>query len=141
VKENTRKYYWTGRITTKTGDVYDFEQNDIVRGSGYITSRCFGSTEIELGTVYASELGIFLLSEIDRYTLEDAMVTLSYYLQIEGGTYEEVPMGILEMSESNRQAKCLEIKANDYMLRFEKNFNGFGDIGTAFDFVNLCCQA
>ena len=141
VKANTRKYYWTGRITTKAGDVYDFDQNDIVRGSGYITSQCCGNTEIELGTVYASELGISLFSEIDRYTLEDAMVTLSYHLQIEGGTYEEVPMGIFEVSEANRRAKCLEIKAYDYMLRFEKNFNGFETIGTAFDFVNLCCQA
>lgn len=141
VKANTRKYYWTGRITTKAGDVYDFGQNDIVRGSGYITSQCCGNTEIELGTVYASELGISLFSEIDRYTLEDAMVTLSYHLQIEGGTYEEVPMGIFEVSEANRRAKCLEIKAYDYMLRFEKNFNGFETIGTAFDFVNLCCQA
>lgn len=141
VKANTRKYYWTGRITTKAGDVYDFDQNDIVRGSGYITSQCCGNTEIELGTVYASELGISLFSEIDRYTLEDAMVTLSYHLQVEGGAYEEVPMGIFEVSEANRRAKCLEIKAYDYMLRFEKNFNGFETIGTAFDFVNLCCQA
>lgn len=141
VKANTRKYYWTGRITTKAGAVYDFDQNDIVRGSGYITSQCCGNTEIELGTVYASELGISLFSEIDRYTLEDAMVTLSYHLQVEGGTYEEIPMGIFEVSEANRRAKCLEIKAYDYMLRFEKNFNGFETIGTAFDFVNLCCQA
>lgn len=141
VKANTRKYYWTGRITTKAGDVYDFDQNDIVRGSGYITSQCCGNTEIELGTVYAAEMGISLFSEIDRYTLEDAIVTLSYHLQVEGGGYEEVPMGVFEVSEANRRAKCLEIKAYDYMLRFEKNFNGFETIGTAFDFVNLCCQA
>ena len=50
VKQNTRKYYWTGRITVKGGTVYDFGQDDIVKGSGYITSQCCGSTEIELGT-------------------------------------------------------------------------------------------
>jgi hypothetical protein len=27
------------------------------------------------------------------------------------------------------------------MLRFEKDFNGFQTVGTAFDFVNLCCKA
>ena len=53
VKANTRKYYWTGRITTTAGTVYDFDQEDMVKGSGYITSQCCGSTEIELGTVYA----------------------------------------------------------------------------------------
>lgn len=141
VKANTRKYYWTGRITTKGGVVYEFDQDDMVKGSGYITSQCCGSTEIELGTVYAAEMGISLFSDIDRYTLEDAIITLSYHLQVAGGSYEEVPMGIFEISEANRKAKCLEIKAYDYMVRFEKAFNGFEAIGNAFDFMNLCASA
>lgn len=70
VKANTRKCYWTGRITTTAGAVYEFDQDDMVKGSGYITSQCCGSTEIELGTVYAAEMGISLFSEINRYTLE-----------------------------------------------------------------------
>ena len=74
VKANTRKYYWTSRITTTAGTVYEFDQNDMVKGSGYITSQCCGSTEIELGTVHAAEMGISLFSEINRYTLEDAKV-------------------------------------------------------------------
>ena len=76
VQENTRRYYWTGRITTTKGASYEFGADDIVKGSGYISSQCCGSTEIELGTVYATEMGITLLSDIDRYTLEDALVEL-----------------------------------------------------------------
>lgn len=57
VKANNRKYYWTGKITTTAGTVYNFDQEDMVKGSGYITSQCCGSTEIELGTVYAAEMG------------------------------------------------------------------------------------
>ena len=64
------EFYWTGRITTKDGAVYEFGNGDIVKGSGYITSQCCGSTEIEIGTVYAAEMGLALLSEIDRYTLQ-----------------------------------------------------------------------
>ena len=105
VQENTRRYYWTGRITTKKSGVYEFGADDIVKGSGYISSQCFGNTEIELGTVYSSEMGMF------------------------------------EVSEANRTAKCLEIKAYDYMLRFEENFNGFETIGNACDFIELCCKA
>ena len=82
VQENTRKYYWTGKITTKNGVVYDFGASDIVKGSGYISAQCCGSTEIELGTVYAAEMGITLLSDIDRYTLEDAIVELFYHLRM-----------------------------------------------------------
>jgi hypothetical protein len=140
VQENTRKYFWTGRITTKAGVVYEFGAEDIVKGSGYISSQCCGSTEIELGTVYASELGITLLSEVDRYTLEDALVELWYHLQLTDGSYEEVPMGIFEVSEANRTVKCLELKAYDYMLRFEKSFNGFETVGNAYDFMELCSK-
>ena len=129
VKANNRKYYWTGRITTTAGTVYEFDQDDMVKGSGYITSQCCGSTEIELGTVYAAEMGISLFSEINRYTLEDAKVELFYHLQVAGGSYERIPMGIFEVSEANRKAKCLEIKAYDYMVRFEKAFTSLDRCG------------
>lgn len=76
VRQNTRKYEWHGTITTKGGRVYEFGAKDIVKGSGYIKWQCCSDTEIELGTVYAAEMGISLFSEIDRYTLEDAVVRL-----------------------------------------------------------------
>ena len=159
VQENTRTYYWTGKITTKNGVVYNFDAEDIVKGSGYISSQCCGSAEIELGTVYSAEMGITLLSDIDRYTLEDALVELTYHLRISrsrdsadldedydqtvesDGIYEAIPMGVFEVSEANRTVKCLELKAYDYMLRFEKDFNGFETVGKAYDFIHLCCEA
>ena len=141
VQENTRNYYWTGEIRTKGGAVYPFGYEDIVKGSGYITAQCCGSAEIELGTVYAAEMGITLFSQVDRYTLEGAEVQLSYHLRLADGSFEEVPMGIFEVSEANRTAHCLELKAYDYMLRFEKSFNGFETVGNAYAFLNLCCRA
>lgn len=141
VQENTRNYYWTGKITTKSGTVYEFTNKDIVKGSGYISSQCCGSTEIELGTVYSSEMGITIFSEIDRYTLEDGLIELFYHLRLPDGTYEEVPMGVFEISEANRHIRCLEIKAYDYMLRFEKDFNTTDTIGNAFEIISLCCKA
>lgn len=141
VQENTRRFFWTGRITTKAGAVHAFGNEDIVKGSGYISGQCCGSTEIEIGTVYAAEMGITLFSEIDRYTLEDAKVELFYHLRLGNGSFEEVPMGIFEVSEANRTLHCLEIKAYDYMLRFERNFNGFETVGNAYAFLALCCKA
>lgn len=140
VQENTRRYYWTGKITTKVGVVHEFSEKDIVKGSGYISSQCCGNTEMELGTVYAAEMGITLFSEIDRYTLEDALVELFYHLLV-GETYETVPMGVYEVSEANRTIRCLEIRAYDYMLRFEKDFNITETIGNAYEIIMLCCKA
>lgn len=39
------------------GAVHEFGYEDIVKGSGYISCQCCGNTEIELGTVYAAEMG------------------------------------------------------------------------------------
>ena len=141
VQGNTRRYYWTGKITTAAGVVYEFTQADIVKGSGYISGQCCGSSEIELGTVYAAELGISLFSQIDRYTLEDAKIEMLYHLRLADGSYESVPMGIFVVSEANRTAHLLELKAYDYMLRFERDFNGFETVGTAYGFLELCAKA
>ena len=141
VQINTRKYYWTGKITTTAGLEYPFTQKDIVKGSGYITAQCCGNSEIELGAVYAAEMGISLFLDIDRYTLEDAEVELSYHLRLADGTYEAVPMGIFEVSEANRTVHVLELKAYDRMLRFDRAFNGFETIGTAYGMMALCSTA
>lgn len=141
VQENTRRYYWTGKITTKAGVVHEFSEKEIVKGSGYISAQCCDSNEMELGTVYASEMGITLFLDVDRYTLEEAKVELFYHLELEDGSWEEVPMGIFEVSEANRKIKCLDIKAYDYMLRFDEPFNGFETVGNAYDFMELCSKA
>lgn len=141
VQENTRRYYWTGRITTKAGVVHEFTEKDIVKGSGYISSQCCGSTEMELGTVYAAEMGITLFLSVDRYSLEGATVELFYHLCLADGIYESIPMGVYEVSEANRMVKCLELKAYDYMLRFEEDFSGTSTAGTAYEIIMLCCGA
>lgn len=104
VQENTRSYYWTGKITTTGGAVHEFGYEDIVKGSGYISCQCCGNTEIELGTVYAAEMGITLFSQIDRYTLEDAKVELFYHFKLADGSYEKIPIGVFEAIEANRLA-------------------------------------
>lgn len=52
--------------------------------------------------MYSAELGITLYSDIDRYTLEGAEITASFFLKVDGEKYEEVPMEIYEISEANR---------------------------------------
>ena len=91
----------------------------MARGSGYIVGQCCGGTEIELGGVYSAELGITLYSDIDRYTLEGAEIKISFFLKVDGEKYEEVPMGIYEISEANRTLSCIAIKAYDRMLCFD----------------------
>lgn len=135
IDQNSRNYYWTGSITTKNNHTYTFENKDIVKGSGYITRQCCGSNEIELGTAYAAEMGITLLSDIDRYTLDDAQIRLFFHLVLNDGTIETIPMGVFEVTEANRTIRCLELKAYDFMLRFDKNLNLNASSGSAYSFL------
>ncbi len=140
IRDSTRKYYYSGKIITKDGTEHPFENKDIVKGSAYVTNQCCGNSEIELGSVYSAEMGITLYSNIDRYTLEGATITLSFFLLLDDETYEEVPLGIFEISEANRTINCLSIKAYDYMLRFDKAFNSTVSSGTAYEFLSLACE-
>ena len=139
VQENTRKYEWSGKITAKKGTVYEFTSKDIVKGSGYITRSCCGNNEIELGSVYASEMKITLFLNVDRYSLEDAIVELFYSLTLEDGSVETIPMGVFEISEANRHVKTIELVGYDYMLRFDKSA---GDMtsGYPYDFLTFACE-
>lgn len=140
IAQNARSYYWTGSITTTGGEVFEFTGEDIVKGSGRIVRQCCSNTEIELGGVYASELNITLYSQINRYTLDKAEVRLTFHLLV-GDSYEQVPMGVFEVSEANRTVSCLELKAYDYMLRFDKSFPADLTSGKPFDLLTLACDA
>lgn len=139
IQDNTRSFSWSGTITTTSGKVYPFENKDIVKGSGYVSRQCSGSSEIELGSVYAAELGMSLFSDIDRYSLENAEVKLVFHMFLPNDTVEDVPMGIFYVAEANRKIKTLEIKAYDAMLNFDKAYSEAQSSGYPYDFLTAMC--
>lgn len=141
ITKPSRCFSWSGKIVTKDKKEYLFENKDIVKGSGYVTRQCSSSSEIELGTVYSAELGISLFSDIDRYTLEDACVTLNFHLQLESGGMETIPMGVFYIAEANRRVKTLEIKAYDAMLKLDKNFNKGLSSAQPYDFLTILSKS
>ena len=137
IKSNTRKYYWTGTITTSDKKTYEFRNEDIVKGSGYISRQCCGNSEIELGSVYAAELGISLFCDIDRYTLDGAEIKLWFHLVLSDGNTESIPMGVFYVAEANRRIKTLELKAYDGMLNLDKAFNKGLSSASPYEFISL----
>ncbi|MFI3201881.1 MAG: hypothetical protein R3Y54_10240, partial [Eubacteriales bacterium] len=138
IDHHTRVYSFHGELITET-NTYVFRDEDMVKGSGYITRQCCGSSELELGSVYASELCITLYSEVDRYTLDGATIQLFFHLVLADGREEVIPMGIFEVSEANRHRKTIELIAYDYMLRFDKTLLLTSSSGTAYDFLEHIC--
>lgn len=141
IKSNTRKYYWTGTITTSDKKTYEFGNEDIVKGSGYISRQCCGSSEIELGSVYAAELGISLFCDIDRYTLDGAEIELWFHLRLDDDSTESIPMGVFYVAEANRRIKTLELKAYDGMLNLDKSFNKGLSSAAPYEFLSLLSKA
>lgn len=140
IQEKARSFTWSGNITTAAGKNYPFVNKDIVKGSGYITRQCSGTSEIELGSVYSAELGISLFSDVDRYSLEDAQITLNFRMALPDGSVEDIPMGIFYVAEANRKIRTLELKAYDGMLRFEKAYKKEQSSGYPYDFLNIMCN-
>lgn len=141
IKSNTRTYYWTGTITTSDKKTYEFGNEDIVKGSGYISRQCCGNSEIELGSVYAAELGISLFCDIDRYTLDEAEIKLWFHLLLDDGSTESIPMGVFYVAEANRRIKTLELKAYDGMLNLDKSFNKGLSSAAPYEFLSLLSKA
>lgn len=140
IKSNSRKFYWTGNIILKDNTIIPFDSKDILKGSGYINCSCSGSSELEIGTVYAAEFGISLFSDINRYSLEDSRLEFFYNQELENRKVETIPMGIFDITEANRSKKILELKGYDYMLRFDKNFPVTDTFGTPYELLLLSCD-
>ena len=141
IKEKTRKYRWAGVVTDKAGRRYPFTEKDMVQGSGTYISSCCGSTDLEIGTVYASELDISLFKDIDRYTLYGGTIVLSFFLALEGGGEEEVPLGIFKITEATRRGRIIQLKAYDRMIDFDKTYADLFIGGSAFEWLSKACEA
>ena len=137
----TRKYRWAGIVTDKAGRQYPFTEKDILLGSGRYLSSCCGATDLEIGTVYASELDISLFKDIDRYTLYGGTIVLSFILSLPGGSEEEVPFGIFNITEATRKGRIIQIKAYDRMIDFDKTYADLFIGGSAFEWLSKACEA
>lgn len=163
IRRQTRKFEWYGTITAKNGRVYHFTNKDIVKGSGTLTRSCAGSTSLELGSVYAAELDISLYLDVDRYSLYDAEIDLSFVCRhhvkniwnnLRGFTWasrhsttwndrgpvETIPMGKFVISEATRTLTVLQLKAYDYMLKFDKNMKNSGTVRTPYEWLKYACE-
>ena len=164
IRRQTRKYDWYGTITAQNGKVYHFTTKDIVKGSGSITRSCAGSTSLELGSVYAAELDISLFLDVHRYSLYDAVIDLAFVCRHsvkklwndlagqawdtmrgirwdDAGLVETVPMGRFVVSEATRTMTVLQLKAYDFMLRFEKKAKNSGTVRTPYEWLQFACDA
>lgn len=115
ISKEVRATHIDGTITTKSNEVITVESSMIASGSFFITNQCVNGEALELGSVFAAEASITLQTEIDRYSLFDAKMSLGFNLKLADGTYERVPLGIFYIDNATRVGRSVSIKAYDGM--------------------------
>ena len=107
-------------VLTVNGTDINLDDSDIIKDSVYITNQCTNNNEFEFGCVYSAECGITIKSAIDRYKLYDAKLEL-YWSLWTGDSWEEVPLGVYNISEPKRINDKISIKALDRMTMLDVN--------------------
>lgn len=143
IKDNTIISRLEGTIQKGTGTPIFFTDDSLSWGSLSINSKCVDNSDFQIGTVYSAELNMSLIAEqIDRYSLYDAVIKPTYYLQLSDGTWEEVPIGVYNITEANRVGSTIEIQAFDNMtLLDDETLLNFTSIdGKVFDVLGVISE-
>ena len=84
IGQNVRDVRITGTITLKDNSVINITDEDIVQGSLYITEQCVAGEDIEVGNVYASEMGLSLSMPLENpYSLDGARIIINFGINVE----------------------------------------------------------
>jgi len=135
-----------GRVrgTLQSGlSLYDFDENNIGKGTLSLTNQCSGNDNVEIGTVYAAELSMTLIGmDIERYSLQKSVLTPRHELRTDNG-YEPIPLGVFTIKEANWTMNGVEIKAYDNMVKLDKPCSiktMQGSIYTLLSMAAYACQ-
>lgn len=132
-----RNYKIEGTITLKNGTEISLADKDISEGSLAIDNQCVNGEAFELGSVYAGQLAVTIKSDIDRYSLYDGVIRLSFFLEISPGAFEEVPLGVYNINEAIRKGRNISLKALDNMVLLDTDFSERASSGRAWDILGL----
>ena len=140
IAQNERNVRIAGTITLKDNSVIQIDDKDILLGSLYFTEQCVSGEDIEIGNVYASEMGLTLTSPPENpYSLDGARIILNFGIETSEGVWEYVPLGYFYVTEIERKATVVNLKALDGMILFDVPMDGVLTAGTPYALIDSCC--
>lgn len=134
IDKESRVTFISGELTTVKGDTIVIDNKVIDTGSFYITNQCVSIDAFAYGSVFTAEAGITLKTDIDRYSLYDAVLKLYFNILLSNNEYETIPLGKFYVNEPSRVGKNITIKAYDGMISLEKGLDE-GTTGTAYELL------
>jgi len=138
IKDNGRITRITGTLTLDDGTEVEIT-NDSIAKNPVITNQCSGNDELVLGQAYQGQLKVSLYSDINRYTIYGAEITLAFGLCLDedADTWEDVPLGVYYVTECIRTSNdVLQITAVDHIDALDIDYDGTTVSGTPYEILS-----
>lgn len=141
IQQHTIATRWSGTLKTRDGVEYEITPSTICEGGGKLTRQLCPSKDLTIGATCSAQLDLKLnLQGVSRYTLMHATVSLTHSLRLQDGSWEDVPLGIFEVTEPPERAKdVLTIHAYDNMQKFNEDFDATL-VGKPYDIITHACR-
>ena len=140
VTKNARAHKLTGTVNG-----HSFDGADVIRNTFVVKNQFCPATAIQLGGVYVGELDLtftkaFAESLNIRGSWKGKTIAASIGVELAGGAFEYIPMGVYTIADANWVDAGLQIVAYDVMGELDKALTFDTTTGTIGDFLALIAQ-
>ena len=140
VTKNARAHKLSGVVNG-----HSFDGENVIKNTFVVKNQFCPATAIQLGGVYVGELDLtftkaFAESLNIRGSWKGKTITASLWIELAGGTFEAVPMGVYTIADANWVDAGLQIVAYDVMGELDKTLTFDDTTGTIGDFLALIAQ-
>jgi len=141
IRARTRTDRVTGTLTLTNGTVLNLDAADLMSGSLTLDNQCVTGEELAFGCAYLGQAALNLRTDLSRHAFYGAKLVLHYGLQLPGGRWETVPLGVYTVAEAERRALYVIIKAYDNILALQQKYDGTTMQGTAYALLGQIAAA
>ena len=100
IRARTRTDRVTGTLTLTNGTVLNLDAADLMSGSLTLDNQCVTGEELAFGCAYLGQAALNLRTDLSRHAFYGAKLVLHYGLQLPGGRWETVPLGVYTVAEA-----------------------------------------
>ncbi|HJC55471.1 MAG TPA: hypothetical protein H9699_09455 [Candidatus Gemmiger stercoravium] len=129
-----------GTLTLTDGTVRSFGPESLMSGSVTLDTQCVNGQELEFGCVYLGQASFQLRTDLSRYKLYGARVSLTYGLRLPDGSWADLPLGVYTVAEAERTNLCVSIHAYDNLLLLDRDYTGPALQGTPYGMLSQIAE-
>ena len=130
----------TGSIRYRNGDTASLSDVLLRGGEVSVSKRCVTGEELEFGAAIIGELDLSIKTDQARYSFDGAKISPVYGVLAADGTWQDVPLGVYTVCETDRRNSIVKLIAYDNLLSLDKEYDGVAIYGTPFEVLAEICE-